>query len=663
MKAGPAECPKTRMEAAVTSRSSQSIPILFRPLTLLKTAAVVSLCCLLLAALGCSSSSSSPPPVNPKYVVNSADDVAQPPSGANTLRSVLGEVPSGETVTFDSTLDGATIELKIVGETHTTLPGETYSGMTFQGYADRDYGESAIYEHKDVVIDASGLANGITIKWAGGDANPARVLAVYGNLTLTNVNITGGYSLAEAISGSTTQPYTLARGGGVAVWGTLTLDHSAIYGNTIVGDNESSRDRGTYGGGIYANGLNLANCIVAGNSAKGYGAAGGGIYSVGGADHTNGHGNDTTISQCVISGNRATAQHSYGGGIFTLSGGPNNLARMTITNSTIARNLSEDNPDLPETGQYYHRGGGVYLGGGSLTVISSTIAENQVNGPSAIFSGKPNIGGGGVAATIGNAHVVEDVLVEHSIVVGNTMNGDSADWFAGSLVDFYSYGYNRIGSIDFSQILVPCPAWSTLSRKHYPAPGDQDGLAPSDSLDLANIQHHPSILSAGTDAGQPVVLWYSPGAASTDQIPKAQYSINVVRAGYTGYGVPTDDFLNHLLEKLRTDDGDTLGTDFGSEFGDLTGVTWYGPAVSWPSDPENAPWVAFWRNLDTDINGRLGTAGLGDNFWGTYATGPISDSVQITVYAATYSTQLIGSDQRGNLRPRGSLGDVGAIEK
>jgi len=198
-------------------------------------------------------------------------------------------------------------------------------------------------------------------------------------------------------------------GAGLAVWGTLTLDHSAIYGNKIVGDNDPSRDRGTYGGGIYANGLNLKNCIVAGNSAKGYGAAGGGIYSVGGADHSKGAGNDTSISQYVISGNRVTAQHSYGGGIFTLSGGPLNLARMTFTNSTIARNLSEDNPDLPEVGQYYHRGGGIYMGGGSLTVIRSTIAENQVNGPAAISSGKPNVGGGGVATTIGNAHVVEDV--------------------------------------------------------------------------------------------------------------------------------------------------------------------------------------------------------------------------------------------------------------
>lgn len=603
------------------------------------------------------------PAVLPTYVVNSTDDIAQPPSGTNTLRSILSEVPSSNTVTFDSSLDGATIELNLVGEDHSTLPGETYSGMTFQGYADRDYGKSAIYLQKNVVLDASTLPNGITIKWAGGDLNPARVLAIRGNLTLKNVNITGGYSQAEAITGSATQPYTLARGGGLAVWGTLALDHSAIYGNKIVGDNDASRDRGTYGGGIYANGLNLKNCIVAGNSAKGYGAAGGGIYSVGGADHINGAGNDTSITQCVISGNRVTAQHSYGGGIFTLSGGPLNLARMTVTNSTIARNLSEDNPDLPEVGQYYHRGGGIYMGGGSLTVISSTIAENQVNGPAAIFSGKPNVGGGGVAATIGNAHVVEDVQLQHSIVFGNLMNGAPADWFVGSILNFYSYGYNRIGSIDFNQILVPCPEWFDLSRKHYPQVGDKDGSAAIDALDLTNIHYHSSILSAGTDAGQPIILSYPPGLGSTDQIPTGQYTLNMVHAGYTGYGQPTDDFLNHLLDKLRTDHADILGDDFGSEFSDLTGTTWYGPAQTWPSDPANAAWITFWRNLDTDINGRMGAAGLNDNFWSTYQTGPISDKIYLTVTTDSQSAQLIQSDQLGNARPRGGKGDIGAIEK
>ena len=44
---------------------------------------------LLFAAAGCGSSSTTPPPVTPKWVVNSSDDIAQPPSGTLTLRGVL----------------------------------------------------------------------------------------------------------------------------------------------------------------------------------------------------------------------------------------------------------------------------------------------------------------------------------------------------------------------------------------------------------------------------------------------------------------------------------------------------------------------------------------------------------------------------------------------
>ena len=67
------------------------------------------------------------------------------------------------------------------------------------GYFDRDYGKSALYAQKIVAIDASNLSSGITLSWGGGVENPARVLAVYGHLTMTNVTITGGWSVAEEL--------------------------------------------------------------------------------------------------------------------------------------------------------------------------------------------------------------------------------------------------------------------------------------------------------------------------------------------------------------------------------------------------------------------------------------------------------------------------------
>lgn len=619
-------------------------------------AGVVAVCCVLMAGCGSGHGSSGA-----TIVVNSAADPTSPAAGEVTLRSAIERAMPGDRIVFDRALDGGTIVLTQVGEEHSLLKGETYSGMTFAGYRERDYGRSALYARKNLTIDASGLGSGITIKWGGDSTQPARVLAVYGDLTMKNVTIAGGCAAAAALAGD--QPFTLARGGGLAVWGTATLRRCTIAGNRCIGDTRATRDRGAFGGGIYCNGLSLTDCVVSGNSAVGYGAAGGGIYSVGGGDNANGRGNDTRLVGCTVSGNRVTAQHAYGGGIFTLSGGPENTATMSLSNCTVARNLVEDNPDLPQVVQYYYRGGGVYLGGGSLGVMNCTIAENEVNGQFAMIGGKPNMGGGGVAATIGNAHVVEDASVGQSIVAGNKLNGTPSDWFAGSLIDFHSYGYNLIGAIDFSQILVPVPDWMNLSRKHYPKAGDRDGVALSQAIDPAGARLSGSVVSVGVDAGRPTVLWYRPVGLASRKIPASGYGVTFVTAGYSGFGQPTDDFLNQVVLKVRTVYGSVLGSDFGASMGDRTGVTWFGPRVTWPSDPANAAWIAAWHDLDAAIGGRLGPAGLDDDFWSAFSSGPIGKANVMTVKPVPVMVRLAALDQVGAPRGRSGLGDIGAIEE
>jgi hypothetical protein len=624
---------------------------------------------LLFAGAGCGAGDSTS---SPTITVDSLADADPPPGGTVTLRAAIREVEPGGTITFDPSLNGGTILLGTVGSDNSVLMGEIYSGMTFVGYGERNYGRSALYAAKNLKIDASALPDGITLAWNGGDANRARVLAVYGNLTMKNVAITSGYSSAEEIAGGT-QPYTLARGGGLAVWGTATLEKCTVSGNRCAGDNVSSRDRGTYGGGIFARSVVMKNCIVSGNAVRGYGAAGGGIYSVGGAD---GPGADSSLSGCTVSGNRVTAQHAYGGGIFTLGGGPAFLMPLTLTNCTIARNRVEDNPDLPESPMgYYYRGGGVYMGGGHLSVTSCTVAENEVSGPPAIFSRKPNVGGGGIAATVGNAHVVEDITIRHSIVAGNKLNGAAEDLFTGSVLHFYSHGYNRVGRIDFRQILVPIPPWWSLSRKHWPKADDADDVAASDVLDLPNVARHASIRSAGTDDGEPAVLWYPPKGTALDRIPAGGYIVDdIVLAQYQTRSETKDDFLFHVLDKLSAGlYGGVLGNDFGSEYRatfeaengmSLDNVAWYESPAGWPSDPLNVPWINFWRGLDDAIAGRLGAVGLGDGFWGSFADGPLGDNVTMHVHTTSYGpVYLTGTDQRGTPRPYGPMGDVGAIER
>ena len=149
---------------------------------------------------------------------------------------------------------------------------------------------------------------------------------------------------------------------------------------------------------------------------------------------------------------------------------------------------------------------------------------------------------GGIAATIGNAHAVEDMIIGHSIVVGNTVheiNGIDPggysigsvyphDIFSGSVFEFRSMGHNRIGVIDFSQILAPIgePEWASLSRKHYPKVDDEDGMVPGDVLGSATLS--TLINSTGVEADPFAVLYYEPVGNALDRLPSGNYNVSEV---------------------------------------------------------------------------------------------------------------------------------------
>ncbi|MHC4180301.1 MAG: hypothetical protein ACYSWU_22580 [Planctomycetota bacterium] len=288
-------------------------------------------------------------------VVNSLADLEYPPWGTVTLRSALAEADDDQTIRFARWLDGRTIELSIVGEEHSVLKGEVM-GMREEesgpvsylvGYFERDYGRSALYARKNVVIDASSLPSGITLAWVGGEENPARVLAVYGNLTMTNVSVTGGWSVAEELPQDEDVEYeqlsTRARGAGVAVWGVARLVNCKIYDNHCRRDTgvpARSRDAGAFGGGVYADIVEMEKCVVSGNSVSASGVSGGGVFSVGGAEAPQ---HLSTISRSAVTGNRIRGIFAYGGGAYSDGGGIGNRKILTLTNSTIG---TSSNPCL-----------------------------------------------------------------------------------------------------------------------------------------------------------------------------------------------------------------------------------------------------------------------------------------------------------------------------
>lgn len=552
-------------------------------------------------------------------VVNSLEDKAEIFENEITLRHAIDKISSGGTIVFDPELDGGVIELEIVGEENSILTGEAFDGGTFLGYIERNYGPSALYARKNLTIDASDLNEGIHLKWTGGEENPARVLAVYGDLTLLNITITGGYSKGIELNGNPVQPFALARGGGVAVWGHAILKNCTIGGNTLSGDLDPGRDRGAFGGGVYADLLTIEDSIISGNRVAGYGAAGGGVYSVGGAGFSSG---GSVIRRTAVTGNRISGLHSYGGG-------------------------------------------GVYMSNGYLSVFSCTIAENRVAGREAVFNNRTNIGGGGIATTIGDAHDVEDIRLQHSIVVGNTLNGEPEDIFTGSLMHFYSRGYNLVGGIDFSYILVPVPLWNSLSRRHWPKTGDFEGINIGDVLDLNGVVRHDFIVSHCTEDGQDeqnAVLWYPGKGEALNKIPSGDYVINHV----LGQAVRSSDYSSlqeDVLHKLEAYYSDELGEGFADDFIEnledgLLESEFHGPAYTWPRNNDNIPWISFWKELDLAIDGRIGDAGMSDEFWESF----IDDKEYLQKTIHQHTAGLSSTDQLNKPRPPGDSGDIGAVE-
>ncbi|MDI6796453.1 MAG: hypothetical protein QMD09_05895, partial [Desulfatibacillaceae bacterium] len=503
------------------------------------------------------------PPVQP-IIVNSLIDDANPPEGVMTLRLALASAADSQPIIFDAALNGGVIALSIVGEEHSVLKGEVMgmrdepSGPVsyLEGYFERDYGRSALYARKNVIIDASALPQGITLAWTGGAADPARVLAVFGNLTLKNAAITGGHSIFEQIDPVEAfhdQPFTLARGAGVAVWGTARIENCIIYDNHCSGDFNSSRDRGAFGGGLYADIVLMENSVVSGNTVLGAGAGGGGVCSVGGADSAR---TVSTIKSSSITGNRISGVYAYGGGVYSDGGGIGNSKGLELVNCTLAENVADYPPLPPQVLNIgYWRGSAAYMSNGTMFIQGCTVVGNQVFGKPRVDSlGKPNLAGA-VAATIGNAHAVEDMTVGHSILVGNTIHESTGavydqDIFTGSLMYFTSMGYNRIGVIEFGQILVPVGAWGwrSLCRKHYPKQGDEDGVAPASVLNLADgVIRSVVIACAGANEPGFAVLYYEPGADALDKI-EPSYFVQTVMADYFLNRNGNDNFLEIMLD-------------------------------------------------------------------------------------------------------------------
>jgi hypothetical protein len=200
------------------------------------------------------------------------------------------------------------------------------------------------------------------------------------------------------------------------------------------------------------------------------------------------------------------------------------------------------------------------------------------------------------------------------------------------------------------------------------------------------------------DAGQPAVLHYLPTGTALDQVPASTYSIPETWAQYAVASGGTDNFLQIVLGRIESryglsgfaasftadfeawlqsvdTDANTAGVQpytnpQGVPILTLADTQFFGPAVTWPREAANQPYIEFWHRLDAALAQAmpgLGPQGLGDEAWRTmFASGSLTENASILIAVDTrvrLSVTRALDDQLGTPRPVAGPGDIGAIER
>ena len=231
------------------------------------------------------------------------------------------------------------------------------------------------------------ITSQITIEGNGGrirgQGNGFRLLAVSnsGNLTLQNVNLSGGSSSygggvfnngTLTIQNSTISGNTAGLGGGVSNHGTLSVENSTISGNKA-GDGGGVSN----GGFVFIEGRPISHitpppgtyCFYYSGRPSQYG----GVYPSGVSCYQFRSGT-LTITDSTISKNSATT----GGGISNYAG------TVTIANSTISGNKGSGG------GAFNHGGSFDYYGknipAGDFSIANSTVSKNSASLGGGVFN-------------------------------------------------------------------------------------------------------------------------------------------------------------------------------------------------------------------------------------------------------------------------------------
>ncbi|HNB50474.1 MAG TPA: hypothetical protein PK530_00945 [Anaerolineales bacterium] len=229
-----------------------------------------------------------------------------------------------------------------------------------------------------------------------------------------------------------------ALGGAVAVEnGNITLNRIEVTNNHVRGGNAAGIGGGSYGGGIFVEGvppivstLSISDAYVANNTATGGTANKGGNSGGGGILATNTLVNITraqVLSNTSFGGDPAPGGNSGPGGgggiyLFSVSSG---IPTATLSNMIIANNLAIQGNGPTQAGSLGNGGGGgIVIQGMNANMSHITFAKNQLDpGYPGLILGQAI---GILPWYLSNGQLPATVTLAHSIVADHTVGGASA---------------------------------------------------------------------------------------------------------------------------------------------------------------------------------------------------------------------------------------------
>jgi len=223
-------------------------------------------------------------------------------SGPGSLRADVAAALPGDTIAFDLSLAGKTINIfsgQLVINKSLTIQGPGAGLLTISGGREvtslNGVRVFAVERHTTVTLSGLTITGGggtayAAFGYSDGNDNEGGGILNLGTLTVSGCTVSGNYADPNSAS---------SYGGGLYNAGTLTVINTTISGNyaTYVSDVGLNPPPTNKGGGIYnAAGatLTISNTTVSGNFA---GSAGGGIYNAGTAAAL-------TVLDCTFSSNR-----------------------------------------------------------------------------------------------------------------------------------------------------------------------------------------------------------------------------------------------------------------------------------------------------------------------------------------------------------------------